>query len=468
MGVIVNDSAVCGSGGDGGSSARRRQRDRIALVGLHRGIAGDVDGDELADLTGREADRPGRQRGAGEIGSGGGIAAAAGDGVGRRRCAGGVARAGDRERERRAAAVALGLACTRRRDCQRRVVVNDSAGCGSGGDGGASARRRQRDPKALVGLHRGIAGDVDGDELADLTGREADRPGRQRGAGEIGSGGGIAAAAGDGVGRRRCAGGVARAGDRERERCAAAVALGLACIRRRDRQRRVVVNDCAACGSGGDGGASARRRQRDSKALVGLHRGIAGDVDGDKLADLTGREADRPGRQRGAGEVCGGGGIAAAAGDGVGRRRCAGGVARAGDRERERCAAAVALGLACTRRRDCQSSGHSSTPIYGNGSYYQLVGLGSRILAGATLRRLEHETGQLRDRQTLTHGYRRRPIRQQHRSVHRQRSHPRVYLGGVEISVAWRHNTNRRCPTILRHSQRGRCCHQWCVARTNS
>ena len=238
--VVVDYGAGCGSGGDGGSSARRRQRDSKALVGLHRGVAGDVDGDELAGLAGREADRPGRQRAAGEVGSVGSIGAAAGDGVGRRRCAGGVARAGDREGERRAAGVALGLACIRRRDRQRGagVVVDDGAGCGSGGDGGSSARRRQRDSKALVGLHRGVAGDVDGDELAGLTGREADRPGRQRGAGEVGSVGGIGAAAGDGVGRRRCAGGVARAGDREGERRAAGVALGLACIRRRDRQRR--------------------------------------------------------------------------------------------------------------------------------------------------------------------------------------------------------------------------------------
>ena len=121
---------------------------------------------------------------------------------------------------------------------ERGVVVDDGAGCGRGGDGGSSARRRQRDSKALVGLHRGVAGDVDGDELAGLTGREADRPGRQRGAGEVGSVGGIGAAAGDGVGHRRCAAGVARAGDRERERRAAGVALGLAGIRRRDRQRR--------------------------------------------------------------------------------------------------------------------------------------------------------------------------------------------------------------------------------------
>ena len=58
--------------------------------------------------------------------------------------------------------------------------------------------------------------------------------------------------------------------------------------------RRVVINDGAACGSGGDGGASARPRQRDSKTLVGLHRGVAGDVDGDELAGLAGGEADRP------------------------------------------------------------------------------------------------------------------------------------------------------------------------------
>ena len=45
------------------------------------------------------------------------------------------------------------------------VVVDDGAGCGSGGDGGSSARRRQRDSKALVGLHRGVAGDVDGESL---------------------------------------------------------------------------------------------------------------------------------------------------------------------------------------------------------------------------------------------------------------------------------------------------------------
>ena len=61
---------------------------------------------------------------------------------------------------------------------QQNVVVDYGAGCGSGGDGGSSARRRQRDSKALVGLHRGVAGDVDGDELAGLAGREADRPGR--------------------------------------------------------------------------------------------------------------------------------------------------------------------------------------------------------------------------------------------------------------------------------------------------
>src|SRR5262249_13185102 len=117
------------------------------------------------------------------------------------------------------------------------VVVDYGTGCGSGGDGGSSARRRQRDGKALVGLHRGVAGDVDGDELAGLAGREADRPGRQRAAEEVGSVGRIGAAAGEGVGPRRWAGGVARAGDRERERRTAGVALGLACSRRRDRQR---------------------------------------------------------------------------------------------------------------------------------------------------------------------------------------------------------------------------------------
>ena len=178
-----------------------------------------------------------------------GIGAAAGDGVGRRRCAGGVARAGDREGERRTAGVALGLACSRRRDRQRSaggaVVVQYDTGCGSGGDGGSSARRRQRDGKALVGLHRGVAGDVDGDELAGLAGREADRPGRERAAGEVGSVGRIGAAAGDGVGRRRCAGGVARAGDREGERRTAGVALGLACSRRRDRQRSAAASAAA-------------------------------------------------------------------------------------------------------------------------------------------------------------------------------------------------------------------------------
>ena len=39
--------------------------------------------------------------------------------------------------------IALGLACSRRRDRKRdgqRVVVEDGAGCGRGGDGGPSAR----------------------------------------------------------------------------------------------------------------------------------------------------------------------------------------------------------------------------------------------------------------------------------------------------------------------------------------
>ena len=87
-----------------------RQRDGEALVGLDRGVAGDVDGDGLAGLAGGEADACPGQHAAGEVGRVRRAAAAAGHRPGHAARPRRVARAGDGEGERRAAGITLRLA----------------------------------------------------------------------------------------------------------------------------------------------------------------------------------------------------------------------------------------------------------------------------------------------------------------------------------------------------------------------
>ena len=63
-------------------------------------------------------------------------------------------------------------------------------------------RAGQRDGERLVGLHRRVAVDVDGDHLRGLAGVEGHAAAGKHAAGEVGRVGRIGAAAGDRVGRR--------------------------------------------------------------------------------------------------------------------------------------------------------------------------------------------------------------------------------------------------------------------------